>query len=487
MLNKIYTSSFIIFLFMGLFSYSNLVKAATFSDSYSSNQNDTFYYYVSTANHITSVDITLNSEISFDFGNPNGRATVVVCGTDADGGNQNCIQFELPVQTYGISDSGSLSAPSGSNWKILTTAIYPASTVGSAYGPTTYVNLTGNTDSDTAPPQPSQLGTICAASNVASSWILSGPSGNYQYTNTTGGATGCRDDVVGSWSIINLATLTGYQAPTLSAGNPQTVTNGGQIGWDITYTPVSQTNYYRWDGGCGCTMDNVNCSAGNSSCTTNSSCSGLPACIAPIDGGWSAWSSCSLSCGGGTQTRTCTNPAPENGGAQCTGSSSQSCNTQSCTQNINGACGTNATTYASTATSFSGSFCSTGTPSPTSPTFPSQGNSVSWTCLGSGTGTNASCTATRSANGNSITVSVDNAAGGSVVSRPSGINCGSSCSSSFTANSSVTLQAYTSSSYWKFNGWTGDCSGSGLCIIMVNGSKSVKANFILRPFNYSEF
>jgi|GEM_PF-2840253 len=44
-------------------------------------------------------------------------------------------------------------------------------------------------------------------------------------------------------------------------------------------------------------------------------------------GGWSDWSACNASCGGGTQTRTCTNPSPANGGAQCSGSASQSCNT----------------------------------------------------------------------------------------------------------------------------------------------------------------
>ena len=59
--------------------------------------------------------------------------------------------------------------------------------------------------------------------------------------------------------------------------------------------------------------------------------------IAPIDGGWSAWSSwgtCTVTCGGGTQirTRTCTNPAPSNGGADCVGSTSETraCNTQVC-------------------------------------------------------------------------------------------------------------------------------------------------------------
>jgi len=63
----------------------------------------------------------------------------------------------------------------------------------------------------------------------------------------------------------------------------------------------------------------------------------------PINGGWSSWSSwgsCSVSCGGGTQsrTRTCTNPTPAYGGSACSGSSSesQSCNTQSCATYVGG-------------------------------------------------------------------------------------------------------------------------------------------------------
>ena len=56
-----------------------------------------------------------------------------------------------------------------------------------------------------------------------------------------------------------------------------------------------------------------------------------------VDGGFSDfgdWSECSAECGGGTQTRsrTCTNPAPANGGADCVGwkSETQKCNTQKC-------------------------------------------------------------------------------------------------------------------------------------------------------------
>ncbi|XP_028517673.1 coadhesin isoform X2 [Exaiptasia diaphana] len=62
-------------------------------------------------------------------------------------------------------------------------------------------------------------------------------------------------------------------------------------------------------------------------------------CRVPVDGqysGWSAWSQCTKSCGGGTRerTRTCTNPSPKNGGKNCSkfGPSKDkgSCNTHAC-------------------------------------------------------------------------------------------------------------------------------------------------------------
>ena len=49
-----------------------------------------------------------------------------------------------------------------------------------------------------------------------------------------------------------------------------------------------------------------------------------------VAGGWTDWGVCSKTCGTGTQTRTCTNPTPANGGAECTGASAQDCNTQGC-------------------------------------------------------------------------------------------------------------------------------------------------------------
>lgn len=57
-----------------------------------------------------------------------------------------------------------------------------------------------------------------------------------------------------------------------------------------------------------------------------------PSAPAPVNGGWTDWGFCSATACGttGTKTRTCTNPAPANGGADCTGSASQSCNAPAC-------------------------------------------------------------------------------------------------------------------------------------------------------------
>ena len=49
-----------------------------------------------------------------------------------------------------------------------------------------------------------------------------------------------------------------------------------------------------------------------------------------VDGGWSEFGDCSRTCGDGIQTRTCDNPAPQNGGAPCPGVATNPCNERAC-------------------------------------------------------------------------------------------------------------------------------------------------------------
>lgn len=65
-------------------------------------------------------------------------------------------------------------------------------------------------------------------------------------------------------------------------------------------------------------------------------------------------------------------------------------------QAIDGVCGAAHTTYPSTATTFAGAFCATGSPTPTSPAFPSIGGATTWTCSGTNGGSAVPCSAQRS-------------------------------------------------------------------------------------------
>jgi len=93
-----------------------------------------------------------------------------------------------------------------------------------------------------------------------------------------------------------------------------------------------------------------------------------------------------------------------------------------------------------------------------------------------------------------FSVTVTKTAGGTVTSgeNPKLINClitgTPACTAIYTNGSSVTLTATPSSSYWKFNGWSGSgCSGTGICSLIINEAKSVNASFAPRDFNYQEF
>jgi hypothetical protein len=112
---------------------------------------------------------------------------------------------------------------------------------------------------------------------------------------------------------------------------------------------------------------------------------------------------------------------------------------------------------------------------------------------GACSGTNASCTLTLSAN-ESVTatfaaapvsvlsVTLAGSGGGSVTSKPSGINCGTACSNSFITGTQVTLTAAPNASS-NFTGWSGGCSGTTTCDVTLNAAASVTATFAPQDFS----
>ena len=80
-----------------------------------------------------------------------------------------------------------------------------------------------------------------------------------------------------------------------------------------------------------------------------------------------------------------------------------------------------------------------------------------------------------------LSVSKTGTGSGTVTSSPSGINCGSTCSASFSSGTSVTLTAAPVSGS-TFTGWSGEgCSGTGTCSVSMTANRSVTAEFTSHP------
>ncbi|CAD5115029.1 DgyrCDS4050 [Dimorphilus gyrociliatus] len=162
----------------------------------------------------------------------------------------------------------------------------------------------------------------------------------------------------GSWGVCSKTCGSGIKTAARSCNNPSPAHGGStcsgssskDAGCTITQCPVNG-GWSAWGSWGGCSKT---CGLGSKSATRScnnpspahggSSCSGSASkntdCTVvscPVNGGWSVWGSwgaCSKSCKGGIQnrTRTCNNPTPAHGGAECTGDiqSQQECNTQKC-------------------------------------------------------------------------------------------------------------------------------------------------------------
>lgn len=78
-----------------------------------------------------------------------------------------------------------------------------------------------------------------------------------------------------------------------------------------------------------------------------------------------------------------------------------------------------------------------------------------------------------------LSVTPSGTGSGSVISSPSGIQCGSDCSEAYTAGTAVTLTA-TAVAGSTFGGWTGSCSGTAnICNVTMDNARSVGAVFTL--------
>ena len=75
-----------------------------------------------------------------------------------------------------------------------------------------------------------------------------------------------------------------------------------------------------------------------------------------------------------------------------------------------------------------------------------------------------------------LTVSKAGTGAGTVTSAPAGIDCGSDCSESYPANTTVTLTA-TPAAGSSFTGWSGACAGTGSCRVAMTAARSVTATF----------
>jgi hypothetical protein len=79
------------------------------------------------------------------------------------------------------------------------------------------------------------------------------------------------------------------------------------------------------------------------------------------------------------------------------------------------------------------------------------------------------------------TLSTSTSGNGTIISSPSGINCGSACRASFLTGVPVTVTA-TPGSGWSFSGWGGACAGTGGCTVTMNGAQSISATFKQNAF-----
>src|SRR3954466_14093664 len=72
------------------------------------------------------------------------------------------------------------------------------------------------------------------------------------------------------------------------------------------------------------------------------------------------------------------------------------------------------------------------------------------------------------------TLTVNVTGDGLVTSSPAGIDCGTKCSATFPEGTAVTL-SWTAASGSNLTAWTGACSGTSSCVVVLNTDATVGA------------
>jgi hypothetical protein len=85
-------------------------------------------------------------------------------------------------------------------------------------------------------------------------------------------------------------------------------------------------------------------------------------------------------------------------------------------------------------------------------------------------------TATFALETRTLTVTPAGTGAGTVTSDPAGIDCGATCSAGFDHGTEVTLTA-TGDATSIFTGWSGDCSGTGTCVVTMDQARNATATF----------
>jgi hypothetical protein len=173
---------------------------------------------------------------------------------------------------------------------------------------------------------PILLSGLVASPNQAVN-VAVGNSPSFSTARYSSTSVNCFDAKVGGGNAVTVQSASSDLCVKVTCPGNQDCTG---IQMSLLFSCYNPCNSCNAQGTASCVSTTAAGNIASATCTCNSGWTGSKCAQATsVDGAWSAWSTCSIACGSGTQsgtmTRTCTNPSPANGGAACIGDSTQTC------------------------------------------------------------------------------------------------------------------------------------------------------------------